>query len=440
MRSGKKTLFLLLLALLWAPSRARAQQARLPAAARSVAIGLPPALGFSAVSPGAAPLGSLAGYEVLLQRQRAGEALDLSKVTRPGIAFVSGDRLSVAQGSGRFEALRAGERMDLFVPQDQKLPEGVAVVARDIPAQLVLKANLLSSRGEAGSNPELVGFLTEGRTFMRVLAPRELVEAPLSRAAHEVEDLRAFLKAGERAWGAGAKSGLDAYLESPAFRDLSVNEQRQALLRLSALVRQNGASEAFTSGVRAQLAEAVPEPMLTDIESHGYAVLVKDHLTQDRPDLKSFYDYTGGLTDWGPLGNFVMVAEHMKKDGKDGAAWIDNLNWRNSAVHECGHAIDNINGFTDTPEFRDAWQADFQAMPEAVKKPVRQDGGRNEFFYFLNQRTPGYAYRETFAEAFDVLLRGEASSFNHDDFHRYFPRTLAAVRRILEARYGRSLH
>jgi hypothetical protein len=451
MDSGKKPAFQVVFALVWAMScpshRVEAQQASLTAAARGAPVGVPPALPLSAIAPGggltsqlsgiAPSLVSLAGYEALLQRQRAGEVLDLSRVTRPGIALVSGGHLSVAQGSGRFEALRAGERMDLFVPQGEKLPDGVAVVERGIPADLVLKANLLSSRGEPGSNPELVGFLTSGRTFVRVLAPRELIEAPLSRAAYEVEGLRAFLKAGERAWGAGTKTGLDDYLDSSSFRDMSLNEQRRSLSRLSTLVRQSGASAAFTEGVRAQLAEALPGAMLADIESGGYVILAKDHLTQDRPDLKAFFDYTGGLTDWGPLGSFVMVAEHMKKDGAGGPSWIDNLNWRNSAVHECGHAIDNINGFTDTAEFRETWQADFQAMPEAVRKPVREDGSRNEFYYFLNQQTPGYAYRETFAEAFDVLLRGEASSFNYQNFQRYFPRTLAAVRRILEARYGR---
>ncbi|MDD5630324.1 MAG: hypothetical protein PHU21_14765, partial [Elusimicrobia bacterium] len=137
-----------------------------------------------------------------------------------------------------------------FVPQDQALPEGVAVVERGVPAELVLKANLLSSRGAEGSNPELVGFLTEGRTFVRVLAPRELVAAPLSRAAHEVESLRAFLKAGEGAWGGAEKTGLDDYLESPAFLDLSLNEQAQSLGRLAALVQQKGASRAFPDGAR----------------------------------------------------------------------------------------------------------------------------------------------------------------------------------------------
>ncbi len=238
MNSGSKVLFQVIVVLVGAtfcpPHRAEAQQARLPAAAHSAPVGVPPALPLCGIFPGiAAPLGSAASYEALLRRQGAGEVLDLSGVTRPGIAFVSGEHLLLAQGSGRFEALRAGERMDLFVAQDQDLPEGVSVVERDIPADLALKANLLSSRGESGSNPALIGVLTDGRTFVRVLAPRGLVEAPFSRAVHEVEQLRAFLTAGARGWGEDAQTGLDGYWDSPSFRDLSLNAQWQTLRRMT---------------------------------------------------------------------------------------------------------------------------------------------------------------------------------------------------------------
>lgn len=213
--------------------------------------------------------------------------------------------------------------------------------------------------------------------------------------------------------------------------------QRPVLTVPGGLVQQAGADASFTELVRAALAEVVPQGMLLDIQSRGYSILVKDHLTQDRPDLRPFLDYTGGVTDWGPLGNFVMVAQHMKVDRPGGTYWVGNLNWRNSAVHECGHALDNINGFTDSAEFIAAWEEDVRDMPEAVRRPSLEDGSRNDFYYYLNPGVPGYARRETFAEGFDVLLRGEASSFNHENFHRHFPRTLAVMRRLLEARYGR---
>ena len=241
----RRTAFLvragLLAALLVSAGPAWAQQALARGAAAPALPGLPAsAVAASALSQGlslrAAPLGGSAYYDGLLRRQQAGEVLDLSGVTRPGIAFVSNGRLGVSQGSGRFESLRAGQAMDLFVPQDQPLPLGVTVVARDIPAEIALKANLLSSRGEAGSNPELVGFITEGRTFVRVLAPRELVSAPLSRAVHEVEELRAFLAEQAAAWDSGSRPELESFLSSPALRELSVREQRLALGRLAEAV------------------------------------------------------------------------------------------------------------------------------------------------------------------------------------------------------------
>ena len=130
----------------------------------------------------------------------------------------------------RFEALRGGERMDLFVPQGAELPPGASVVETGIPAEIVLKANLLSSRGETGSNPELVEVLTEGETFMRVLAPREALEAPFSKAAYEVEKLRGLLAS---QGSEDRRKEVEGYIESPGFRDLSVSEQRRSLLALA---------------------------------------------------------------------------------------------------------------------------------------------------------------------------------------------------------------
>jgi hypothetical protein len=220
----------LLLALFWAALLAAPRAGAQPIQTRAPL----PALPASAVCPGLGtavkPLGSLASYETLLRRQRAGEVLDLSRMARPGIAFPTGGRLSVAQGSGRFEALRGGEKMDLFVPQGAELPPGTAVVETGVPAELVLKANLLSSRGEAGSNPEFVSILTEGKTFMRVLAPREVLEAPFSKAAYEVEELRGFLASQT---GEDRRKEMEGVLERPGFRDLSVSAQLQTLRRIA---------------------------------------------------------------------------------------------------------------------------------------------------------------------------------------------------------------
>jgi hypothetical protein len=235
-------------------------------------------------------LPSLAAYEGLLQRQGAGETLDLSAVVRPGIGFVQDGRLAVGQGSGRYEKLAAGEWMDLFVPEGSALPQGAVVVERGVPAEVVLKANMLSSRGESGSKPDLIGFMTEGRVFNRVLAPRELVDAPMSRAAHEVRKLTAFLEDQAAGWGSSDK--LKDYLEGPDFQAMSLQGQWEALARLSAVsslpdsipewpgnqgdtVRVNGRSyvlgEKLGEGTGAWVYAVEGEPLVVKLVYPGFA-------------------------------------------------------------------------------------------------------------------------------------------------------------------------
>jgi len=204
------------------------------------------------------------------------------------------------------------------------------------------------------------------------------------------------------------------------------------------LVRKAGASESFTAQVQAQLRAAVPAGAIADILAHGYIILVKDHLTQDRPDLSADLDYTGGLNDWGPLGNFIMVAERIRSVKT--LDWMESQVWRNAVVHECGHAVDHVLKATDSSEIREAWAHDLAAMPEAAKAESSPDGRKNPFYYFVRPGPDGSfdrARQETWAEGFDILMRGEASSFNYANFQAHFPRTLAAMRGLLEARYGR---
>ncbi|MBI5883248.1 MAG: hypothetical protein HZB91_09095 [Elusimicrobia bacterium] len=208
--------------------------------------------------PGIAALPAVETYDALLKRQEEGEVLDLSGVTRPGIAYVRDGRFFVGQGSGRYEALSAGEWMDLFVPEDSALPEGAVVTGRGITGEVVLKANLLSSRGVVGSKPDLLGLMTEGMTFTRVLAPRELVEAPFSRAGHEVRKMRSFLEDQAAGWGEGYGNKLRDYLEGPDFQKLSLNGRMEALSRLRSAAAK-GPSAVASLLIPSAPADSVPE-------------------------------------------------------------------------------------------------------------------------------------------------------------------------------------
>lgn len=100
-------------------------------------------------------LASAEEYQRLVARQNAGETIDLGDVARPGVARVTDDGILVAQGAGRWEQARPDDWLDVFVPGNAKLPEGIEVqiLETNVPVEVVRQANLLSSRGRSGSNP-----------------------------------------------------------------------------------------------------------------------------------------------------------------------------------------------------------------------------------------------------------------------------------------------
>ena len=167
-------------------------------------------------------LPSLEEYSGLLDRQRGGETLDLSSLARPGIARSDGARLSVLQGSGRFEKLRSRDKADLFVPEGDPLPKGVTVLESGLDGKAVSLINQLSSRGQAGSNELLVDIMTSGKRYVRVLAPRNLVDAPMSNIKRDCEALVRKL------------APLRKSLDTPEFKSLSLVEQKAALEKLEA--------------------------------------------------------------------------------------------------------------------------------------------------------------------------------------------------------------
>ncbi|MFC1679161.1 hypothetical protein ACFL2T_02995, partial [Elusimicrobiota bacterium] len=182
------------------------------------------------LAPEAATLAPASKYLSLLRRQRGGEVLDLSNVVRPGLARSKGETIDIMQGSGRFEKLKAGDWMDVFVPEDDPLPRGAHVIQTGLSGKFVGIVNRLSSRGASGNNGILFKFMTEGRSFVRVLAPRDIIEAPMSGARHDIDEISETLMD----WTAkhDLAQPFAKFLESPDFKDLSLLKQKDLLERM----------------------------------------------------------------------------------------------------------------------------------------------------------------------------------------------------------------
>jgi hypothetical protein len=197
-----------------------------------------------------------------------------------------------------------------------------------------------------------------------------------------------------------------------------------------------GASPEFVGRIKAHLKAHMPEAILRDMHKDGYRIEVNARVRQGREYLREDNDYTGGYHTYGPKGKFIVIAEEIKQS-KTGE-WKRNTIWENSITHEIGHAASYVlGGLSETPAFKAAWTEDLAAMPDDLKAEKREDGFPNRFKYFTQDGDNAERGRsETFAEGFDVLLRGEASHFNHAIFTRRFPKVLAEIRASLERVYG----
>lgn len=223
-----------------------------------------------------------------------------------------------------------------------------------------------------------------------------------------------------------------------------------------------GASPEFVAKVKAHLRANVPEPILRDMLADGYRIEINARVRQGREDLHEDNDLTGGFHSYGPQGKFIVIAEEIKH-AKSGE-WRKSVVWENAVNHEIGHAAAYIlgereaarlspgdgpkegqalwyatKGISESPEFRTAWQQDFETMPEALKQETLPNGKPNRFLYFTHPDENGWfqrARQETFAEGFDILLRGKASAFNYRNFTRRFKKSLPAIKAALERAYG----
>lgn len=187
-------------------------------------------LSAAAKTPRPARLPAEKTYRALLARQTRGEVVDVKHLTRPGVVGWAADSRhpwSVVQGAGRYEKIPASGYFDAFVDARAPLPSGAIPLERDVPGSLVYAANVLSSRGQAGANPELVSFVTEGKTFQRALIPVRSLGATTSKVLHEIGKLENALA--KRFGPAGLQRALPR-----GYADLALVDRLAALQRVAA--------------------------------------------------------------------------------------------------------------------------------------------------------------------------------------------------------------
>ncbi len=136
-------------------------------------------------------LSSKEEYAELLRKQTQNETVNLSQVARPGLANVRDGRVLVLQGSGRWEKTSGDGYVDVFVPESAVLPANAITLEKGVSKEQVRTVNLLSSRGNAGTNPEFMDLKLNRmeERFKRVLIPKSEVSAPFSGPGQQLDEL-----------------------------------------------------------------------------------------------------------------------------------------------------------------------------------------------------------------------------------------------------------
>ena len=181
-------------------------------------------------------------YKDLLRKQaeqKTKEQLDqweslILQMPRPLIADIKNKPskrtagfIHIVQGNRRFEGIKPGQYVDMFIKQDNKpLPQELIVLEKDIPFEMILTINSLSSRGSEKSNPSMIELFTKKYpTYRRVLAPYEFCFTTFSNVDHVIQaDLLPELKE-----LLNDETQFENFIKSPAFKMGSLNEKKSLL-------------------------------------------------------------------------------------------------------------------------------------------------------------------------------------------------------------------
>lgn len=192
--------------------------------------------------------------------------------------------------------------------------------------------------------------------------------------------------------------------------------------------------EAAREALRSHLMWIEPATIVRRIAALGYRIDVNERPRDGHWFIPGDLDYYGGFT-WS-FRRLIVVSELVRNPAN--GEWFPNRQLDEAVDHEIGHALDaDIDG-SESAAFVYAWRMDFAEIPVDMTTSYSRNGSFNMFRYFTYSENGDYARarRETFAESYTVLLKGDGSR-SAALFRKYFPRTLAVERKALESRYGR---
>ncbi len=163
----------------------------------------------------------------------------------------------------------------------------------------------------------------------------------------------------------------------------------------------------------------LPQNVRDALDKDNVKVVPTDRVTDVMPELKgekprgwppgSSWDDVDGAYDVG--GKRIIVAERQTSPKSPGSNNIEGL-----TRHETGHAVDHLKSFSDSKEFKDAYDREAANIPKPDSETLK---------YFLQKGEAGR--EEAFAEMFAINNGGATNTTRETLINKYFPDTLKVV-------------
>lgn len=163
----------------------------------------------------------------------------------------------------------------------------------------------------------------------------------------------------------------------------------------------------------------IPQNVRDALDKDNVQVVATDRVTDVMPELKgekprgwppgSSWDDVDGAYDVG--GKRIIVAERQGSPKSPNANNIEGL-----TRHETGHAVDHLKNFSDSKEFKDAYDREAAKIQKPDSETLK---------YFLQKGEAGR--QEAFAEMFAINNGGATNTTREALIKKYFPDTLKVV-------------